>query len=183
KAQASRFTIYVNGADVTNRSDVVSSGTIAAIDPINIRVGSNQPYGEYLNGAVDEIRYYRRLLSLSEIQADMNAANSPLPDVTAPAVNITAPAAGNVSGTVNVTANATDNVGISGVQFLLDGNNLGAEDVSSPFSVSWNTTTIGNGNHSLTARARDAAGNTTTSTAVSVNVSNTDVTPPTVSIT
>src|SRR5205809_876795 len=88
KTQASRFTIYVNGADVTNRSDVVSTGTIAAIDPINIRVGSNQPYGEYLNGAVDEIRYYRRLLSLSEIQADMNLANSTLPDVTAPAVNI-----------------------------------------------------------------------------------------------
>jgi hypothetical protein len=180
KSQASRFTIYVNGADVTNRSDIISTGTIAAIDPINIRVGSNQPYGEYLNGAVDEIRYYRRILSLSEIQADMNIVNS---DVTAPGVNVTSPPAGNVSATVNVTANATDDVGVAGVQFLLDGNNLGAEDVTAPYSVSWNTTTIANGNHNLAARARDAVGNTTTSTAVTVNVNNADVTPPTVSIT
>ncbi len=183
KTQASRFTIYVNGNDVTNRSDVVSSGTIATIDPANIRIGSNQPYGEYLNGAVDEIRYYRRLLSLSEIQADMNIANSPLPDVTAPTVSITAPSAGNVSGTINVTATATDNIGVSGVQFLLDGNNLNSEDLTAPYSVSWNTTAIANGNHTLTARARDAAGNTTTSTAVTVNVNNGDATPPAVSMT
>ena len=119
-AQASRFTIYVNGTDVTNRTDVVSSGTIAAIDPSNIRAGSNQPYGEYLNGSVDEIRYYRRLLSVSEIQADMDIGNSPLPDTTPPTVTITAPSAGTVSGTINVNANAGDNVGVAGVQFLLD---------------------------------------------------------------
>src|SRR4029079_6613014 len=65
QAQANRFTIYVNGTDVTNRSDVVSSGTISSINPTNIRIGSNQPFGEYLNGAVDEVRYYNRLLSLA----------------------------------------------------------------------------------------------------------------------
>ena len=182
QTQANRFTIYVNGADVTNRSDVVSAGTIATIDPNNIRVGSDQPYNEYLNGSVDEIRYYRRLLSVTEIQSDMNLANSST-DVTAPTVNITAPTAGNVSGTINVTANASDNVGVAGVQFLLDGANLGAEDISSPYSVSWNTTTISNGNHTLTAKARDAAGNTTTSAGVIVNVNNSDVTAPTVNIT
>ena len=48
---------------------------------------------------------------------------------------------------------------LSGVQFLLDGANLGTEDLASPYSVSWNTTTAANGNHTLTARARDAAGN------------------------
>src|SRR5204863_2642797 len=103
-------------------------------------------------------------------------------DATPPVVTLTAPAAGNVSGTINVTASATDNVGVSGVQFLLDGNNLGVEDVSSPYSVSWNTTTIANGNHALTARARDAAGNITTSTAIDVTINN-DLTPPTVNIT
>src|SRR5215831_12086276 len=182
QSQASRFTIYVNGTDVTNRSDVVSSGAITAIDPTDIRIGSDQPWGEYLNASVDEVRYYRRLLSLSEIQSDMNTVSSPA-DTTAPAVNITSPAAGNVSGTINVNANASDNVGVAGVQFLLDGSNLGAEDITSPYSVSWNTTTISNGNHTLTARARDAAGNTTTSTQVVVNVNNVDATPPTVSIT
>jgi hypothetical protein len=180
-AQTSRFTIYVNGADVTNRTDVVSTGTIAAIDPTNIRVGSNQPFGEYLNGSVDEIRYYRRLLSVAEIQSDMNIGNTP--DVTFPTVNITAPAAGNVSATINVSANANDNTGVVGVQFLLDGNNLGAEDITSPYSVSWNTTTATNGNHNLTARARDAAGNITTSATVAVNVNNIiDTELPTVSV-
>ena len=96
------------------------------------------------------------------------------PDTTAPTVSLTAPTGGStVSGTtVTVSANASDNVGVSGVQFLLDGANLGAEDTTSPYSIVWNTTTTTNASHSLIARARDAAGNLTTSTAVSVTVNN-----------
>jgi hypothetical protein len=181
-AQNSRFSIYVNGVDVTNRADVASTGTLTTLNPTNTRFGANQPYGEYFNGGLDELRYYRRLLSVSEIQADMNIGNTP--DTQAPTVNITAPAAGNVSGTTNVTATAADNVGVSGVQFQLDGVNLGAEDLSSPFTISWNTTAVSNGNHVLTAIARDAAGNTTTSSAINVNVNNVvDAAPPTVNIT
>jgi hypothetical protein len=71
-----------------------------------------------------------------------------------------------------VTANASDNVGVTGVQFKLDGNNIGAEDTTSPYAISWNTTTASNGSHSLTAVARDAASNTTTSVPVSITVSN-----------
>lgn len=114
--------------------------------------------------------------------------NSP-PDTTPPTVSMTAPAsAATVSGTVTVSATAADNVGVAGVQFQLDGVNLGAEDPSSPYSISWNTTSATNGAHTLTAIARDAAGNKTTSAAVSVTVNNTvtpppDTTPPTVSIT
>jgi len=52
----------------------------------------------------------------------------------------------------------------------LDGVNLGAEDTSSPYSVSWNTATASIGTHTLTARARDAAGNTTTSATITVTV-------------
>ena len=106
----------------------------------------------------------------------------PGPDTTPPTVSITAPLAGNtVSGNVmTVSATAADNVGVVGVQFKLDGNNWGAEVTSSPFSVSWDTTAIANGSHTLTAIARDAAGNSTTSTPVSVSVSNSvsSVTPP-----
>ena len=93
-------------------------------------------------------------------------------DTQAPTVNLTAPAAGAVTGTINVTATAADNIGVAGVQFLLDGANLGTEDVASPYSISWNTATATNGNHTLTARARDAAGNTTTSAGVVVSVNN-----------
>ena len=101
-------------------------------------------------------------------------------DNTAPTVSLTAPAAATVSGTVTLSATATDNVGVAGVQFKLDGAKLGAEDTSSPYGVSWNTTTVANGTHTLTAVARDAAGNTTTSTPVTVTVDNA---APTVSLT
>jgi Big-like domain-containing protein/exo-rhamnogalacturonan lyase-like protein len=104
-------------------------------------------------------------------------------DTTPPTVSITAPAnATTVSGSVTVSATASDNVGVVGVQFLLDGVNLGTEDTTSPYSATWNTTTASNGSHTLTARARDAAGNSV-SASVTVTVNNPDTTPPTVSIT
>jgi hypothetical protein len=103
-------------------------------------------------------------------------------DTTPPTVAMSAPANGaTVSGTITVSATASDNVGVVGVQFLLDGANLGTEDTASPYSVSWNTTTAGNGSHTLSARARDAAGNTAIAS-VTVTVSNVDTTPPVVSI-
>jgi hypothetical protein len=108
--------------------------------------------------------------------------NVTVTDQTAPTTSVTAPSANSfVTGsTVNVTGTAADNVGVIGVQFKLDGVNIGAEDLTSPYSVTWNTTGATNGSHSLTSVARDAAGNTTTSTAVSVNVDNA---APTVTIT
>lgn len=106
-------------------------------------------------------------------------------DTTPPTVSMTAPANGaTVSGTVTVSANASDNVGVASVQFQLDGANLGSLDTATPYSVSWNTTTASNGSHTLHAIAKDAAGNSTTSANVTVTVSNvTDTTPPTVSVT
>jgi hypothetical protein len=105
-------------------------------------------------------------------------------DRTAPAVSVTAPA--TVTGTVTVSASATDNIGVVGVRFRLDGADLAVEDTSAPYSATWNTTTATNGTHALTAVARDAAGNTTTSTGLTVTVANTtsgDTTFPTISIT
>ncbi len=98
-------------------------------------------------------------------------------DTTAPAVSITAPAGGaTVSGaSVNVTATASDAVGVAGVQFRLDGANLGAEDTTAPYAITWNTTTVANGSHVRTAIARDAAGNSTTAAAVTVTVNNAPV--------
>jgi subtilisin family serine protease len=93
-------------------------------------------------------------------------------DTTPPTTSITSPANGaTVSGTVNVTANANDNVGVTRVELLVDGSLVGS-DASSPYSIPWNTTTVGNGNHTLTTRAFDAAGNSGTSAAVGVNVQN-----------
>lgn len=95
-------------------------------------------------------------------------------DTQPPTISLTAPTGGStVSNTINVTANAADNIAVTGVQFRVDDTNIGADDTSSPYSVSWNTTQVSNGSHTLTAVARDAAGNTTTSSAVSITVTNT----------
>src|SRR5258708_5707746 len=116
-----------------------------------------------------------------------NAPPPPPPDTTPPTVSVTSPGSGaTISGTTSVTASASDNVGVVGVQFRIDGANFGAEDTSAPYSVSWNTTGAANGSHTITAVARDAAGNRTTSAPVTVTVSNApppDTTPPAVSIT
>jgi|GEM_PF-490380 len=94
-------------------------------------------------------------------------------DATAPTVTLTAPAAGaTVSGTIAVTAAATDNVGVVGVRFLVDGVAFGTEDLTAPYSRNSNTTTLTNGLHTFAARARDAAGNVTTSAGVVVTVRN-----------
>jgi hypothetical protein len=58
------------------------------------------------------------------------------------------------------------------VQFFVDGSPRGSEDTTAPYSVTWDTTAVSNGSHSLTARARDAAGNSTLSSPVTVTVSN-----------
>ena len=101
------------------------------------------------------------------------SATTVTPDTQAPKVSITSPAnSQTVSGTLTIALTATDNVGVVGVQFKLDGANFGAEDMTAPYSAVWNTTLVANGSHLLTAVARDAAGNTATSTTVTVNVNN-----------
>jgi hypothetical protein len=104
-------------------------------------------------------------------------------------VSISAPANGDtVNGPVTINANASDTggSGVASVTFKVDGTTI-STDTSAPFTASWNSTAVPNGNHDLTAVAADGAGNTTTSATVTVNVQNTappaDTTPPTVSMT
>jgi hypothetical protein len=105
------------------------------------------------------------------------AAGTALPDTLVPTVSITAPANGStLSGTVTITATATDDQGVAGVRFRVDGADLGAEDMTTPYSRPWDTWLFPNGTHVLTAVARDVAGNQTTSSLITVTVSNT--TPP-----
>jgi hypothetical protein len=97
----------------------------------------------------------------------------PPPDTTPPSVNLTNPVAGQtVSGTIPVAANATDNVAVASVQFLLDGQRLGNPVTAAPYAVNWDTTTATAGNHMLSARATDTSGNVGTATAVTVTVQN-----------
>ena len=102
-------------------------------------------------------------------------------DFTAPVTAVTSPVAGaSVEETVTIQATATDDRGVSWVEFLVDGTPF-VSDLYSPYSVSWSTRSVPNGNHILTTTARDAAGNVGTSAEVAVVVNN-DVTPPQTSI-
>lgn len=100
-------------------------------------------------------------------------------DTVAPAIFIVSPVStAIVSGPVTVTTNATDNVGVAGVELLVDNAVVLVEDVSAPFTFTWDSASVANGIHTITARARDAAGNITTSSDVTVNVYNSVVSPP-----
>ena len=111
--------------------------------------------------------------NLSAQSSPASTTTPPPPDTTPPTVSITAPSNGaTVKGTVTVTASASDNVGVVGVQFLLDNGVNGSVDVTTaPYSVPWNTATASDGPHTITAVARDAAGNTKSAT-VTVTVAN-----------
>jgi hypothetical protein len=96
-------------------------------------------------------------------------------DTTLPTVSVTAPTGGDVSGTVTVTATATDNVAVQSVQFQVGGANLGAADTTSPYSVAWDTRQTADGLRAITAVARDASGNSRTSAVRTVGVRNTSL--------
>ncbi len=91
-----------------------------------------------------------------------------------PTVSVAAPAADAVvRGAAAVTAAAADDRRVDKVEFYLDG---GASPIgtvtASPWTFNWSTTGLSNGTHTLTAKAYDDAGNTTTSAGVTVRVSN-----------
>lgn len=143
-----------------------------------LRMGGNNVWGEWFSGMIDDVRIYNRALTAAEISTDMNAP------VGGSAISLTAPVSGaQVSGNaVVVTAIASAPAGVAGVQFKLDGANLGAEDTVAPYTVNWNSTASVDGAHSLSATLRDGAGATLNSAAVPVTVSNA-VAPTTISIT
>src|SRR5262249_20742658 len=95
-------------------------------------------------------------VSNQHIQFDDVLVSTTPVDTIPPVVSLTAPTNGaTVTGTTTVSASATDNTGVAGVQFLLDGASLGAEITTPPYAFSWNTTASSNGAHVLSARARD----------------------------
>lgn len=95
------------------------------------------------------------------------------PDTTPPLVEITAPIAGStVSGSITISAHAMDEGLVAGVQFTLNGANLGSEVTASPYDISLDTRTLPNAPADLSAVARDTAGNTGAAAVVQVIVDN-----------
>ena len=164
--------MFVNGVQVSSRAQ---TGQIAT-SPGELTIGGDALHGQHFAGRIDDVRIYNRALTATEIQTDMNTpvgGAGPPAETQPPTVAITSPASNaQVLNIVNVTADASDNIGVAGVQFLVDGVNAGVEDAAPPYGLAWDTRTVSNGAHTLTARARDAAGNSTLSAPVPVNVAN-----------
>jgi hypothetical protein len=88
-----------------------------------------------------------------------------------PAVTLTAPPAGSTaSGKVTLSATASGAAPIAKVQFLLDGEPLGAAVTSPPYTYTWTVGSTTPGTHYLSAQATDANGLLGTAAAVPVNV-------------
>jgi hypothetical protein len=94
-------------------------------------------------------------------------------DSTPPTITITNPINGaTLSGTVSITANASDNIGVTQVEFYID-NILQSTDTAAPYSYNWDSRSFTNGSHTLKTTAFDAAANSNTHQ-ISVIVQNND---------
>ena len=110
------------------------------------------PLGNFPTQSYQSSNYFRDLVFI---------ASGGGSDTTPPTVSITQPTAGStVSGVVTITATSGDDVGVAGLKFQVDGVDIGTEVSTppSPYSISWNSTSVANGSRVLTAVARDAVG-------------------------
>jgi hypothetical protein len=162
------------------------------------RIGGHWYLGDYvLVRALRGYRFFEQLVRIVGVKIHRSApdylvrfdvevipaiggtpGDDPGEDFEAPVVAITAPApAATVSGAaVAITATATDNMAVVGVQFIrgsLPGTAIGAEDQVAPYAVTWDSTAVADGVYTLRAIARDAGGNATVSAPVTVTVDNT----------
>jgi nitrogen fixation protein FixH len=133
-----------------------------------------------LSGLTASTTYHYRVVSVDSLGnttngIDQTFTTTATPDITVPTVSLTAPTnASTVSGaSVAVSATASDNIGVVGVKFYVDSTLIGSEDTTSPYAVTFDSTSVSSGSHTLIAVARDAAGNIATSSSVSVTVDNT----------
>jgi hypothetical protein len=102
-----------------------------------------------------------------------------LPDIGPPVVSLFSPGlvgSDTLTGTVNLTATAADDWTMGGVQFAISGQNIGTE-ITTPspltkYTLTWDSTTLPNGDYTLTATARDNSGHSTTSAGVPVTIKN-----------
>ncbi len=155
------------GYKITGRTDYLTLGTnIFNTSVANGVTASHKHYDQQFRSSGRFVAYVTG--GTTTTPADPPPSSS---DTTAPAVSV-APLAAVVGGVITITASATDDVGVTGVQFLIDGTAWGAEDTVAPWAVEVNTDLLSSGSHTVTARARDAAGNSTTSAGVSFIVDN-----------
>lgn len=113
----------------------------------------------------------------AEVTISINNPPSPPADTAPPIVALTVPSSDAIlSGTVTLSAVASDNVGVKEVVFLVDGQEVGRR-TSAPFRLDFDTTALTDGNHGFVARAVDAAGNQRTTPTVTAMIRNAETRP------
>ena len=157
---------------VTFATSTYGTGRVAAVGDSSTGEDATNSCGHTTYLGYNDPSYDNGLIYANTVAWLANGSSGGGGDTTAPTTSITAPANGaTVSGTTSVTASASDNVGVTKVEFYLDGA-LKSTSTASPYSWSWDTTTAANGSHSLVSKAYDAANNVGTSATVTVTVSN-----------
>jgi hypothetical protein len=139
------------------------NGTLTATAPANQNVAPPGPYMLFVVNA-EGVPSVAKMVTVPPVNAP-------------PAVSLTQPAAGAsyvAPATVNLAASATDDVSIGKVEFFNGATKLG-EDTSAPYTFAW--ANVGQGTYSLTARAIDGAGRSTTSAPVSIAVRSSNAAP------
>lgn len=170
---------------VTFATSTYGTGRVAGVGDSSITEDATNGCGHTTYLGYNDPSYDNGLLIANAVAWLANGSGGS-GDTTAPTCSLTAPANGaTVSGTVTITATASDNVGVAKVEFYVDGA-LSSTDTTSPYSASWSSTSVANGTHTISAKAYDAANNVGSSSTISVTVSNSgggDTTAPTCSIT
>lgn len=165
--------LVIDGQTVSSSGNNIIQGNGVA-DVRNLRAS-------YTLKAENNCWDHQNLVDVQNLDVEGNVDVDPLsctPDTTPPTVLVTSPASNTtISAISTISASASDNRGVQSVQFKVDGTTI-ATDTTSSYSTSWDTGTVANGSHSLTAVATDTSGNTATSAAVTVDVDNGTPPPP-----
>jgi chitinase len=155
------------------------TGAVEGTSPIDV----NSQRSATVSGLDPNKTYYFTVTAYNTSGVESTYSNIvTIPESLPPEVSIVFPANNaTVNGTVSVTADASDNVGVTKVEFYVNGI-LQETETSAPYVYSWNTSSLADGNYTLMAKAYDAAGNFGQSENVSLKVVK-DSTPPSVSLT
>jgi thermitase len=119
-----------------------------------------------------------RIDAAKAVAAAKSTTTTVIADTQAPTISITSPTGGKVNSVVPVDVQYSDNVGVTRAELYVNGSKIATDDTS-PFAFAWDTSTYGDGTHTLVAKAYDAAGRVGTSSSVSVSIGN-DITAPTI---
>lgn len=175
--------------ELSTRHALDPTGTVSYVNPVNgdrRTVATISGHRDWNATECPGDRLYPQLPTIrTEVEAAMDGSGGEGEPVdTAPTnVAVTSPAGGATVGDIlTLTATATDDQGIAGVDFLVDGTRIGtgaAGAAEGTWSLQWDSRSVSDAPHALTATATDTLGQSTTSPPVSVTVKNSAVPPPT----